>query len=278
VKRSTFLWLTSLLPLALTRALSASDEAPTAQEPPRLRVAVLPGENATGDASQGDWEQAPSGQLGFRLGSEFIEIRDGKQTRAVPGRLDCIAERTVDTELADQAATESKADVAESRDPSKLEALRRRVRNGDPVAQVELANILFEEQPPRHEEGMHWLRKAAERDNARAQRLYAWSLVALRREDAANEAVTWLARAANQGDIESQYDLGLILYEGKLVPRDPVAAGQWILLAADRGYSEARRLLQEMELLLNPDSLAEARECARAFVPTPCEAATGKDN
>jgi hypothetical protein len=168
--------------------------------------------------------------------------------------------------------------ASRSREPTRLEELQRRVRNGDPLAQVALAKILFKEQPPRLEEGMHWLLKAAQRDHAHAQRLYASSLLALRGNDAANEAVIWLARAADQGDAESQYDLGLILYKGKLVPRDHVAAVQWILLAADSSHSEARQLLKEMELLLSPDGLAEARERAHAFVPTPREAATGNDN
>jgi TPR repeat protein len=69
----------------------------------------------------------------------------------------------------------------------------------------------------------------------------------------------------------------LILYEGELVPRDKVAAGQWILLAAGRGHSEARQLLKEMELFLSADDLAEARKRAHAFKPTPHKAATGKD-
>jgi TPR repeat protein len=165
-----------------------------------------------------------------------------------------------------------------SREPIQLEELRRRVRNGDPEAQVTLAKILFEEQPRRVEEGMHWLRKAAERDYAQAQRLYAWRLLELRGKDAGEEAVDWLARAANQGDVESQYDLGLILYKGNFVPRDPVAAVQWILLATDSGHSEARRLLKEMELLLSPKGLAEARKRNDAFKTALREAATGEDN
>ena len=88
----------------------------------------------------------------------------------------------------------------------------------------------------------------------------------------------WLTRAANQGDVESQYSLGSVLYEGKLVPRDHVAAGQWILLAAGSDHSEARRLLKEMELFLSASDLAAARKRAEAFKPAPRNATTGKDN
>ena len=165
-----------------------------------------------------------------------------------------------------------------SREPIQLEELQRRVRNGDLEAHVAMARLCLEARPPRTEEGVHWLRKAAERDYAHAQRLYAWRLLELRGKDAADEAMIWLARAADQGDAQSQYDLGLILYKGKLVPRDDATAVQWILLATDSGHSEARRLLKEMELLLSPKGLAEARKRNDAFKTALREAATGEDN
>jgi len=169
-------------------------------------------------------------------------------------------------------------DASRSREPSRLEELQRRVRNGDLEAHVAMARLCLEARPPRTEEGVHWLRKAAERDYAHAQRLYAWRLLELRGKDAADEAMIWLARAADQGDAQSQYDLGLILYKGKLVPRDDATAVQWILLAADSGHSEARQLLKEMELVLSPDHLAEARKRAHAFKLAPRAVATGEDN
>jgi len=167
---------------------------------------------------------------------------------------------------------------ARSGEPRQIEELQRQVRNGDPEAQVALARLCFEARPPRPEEGMRWLLRAAERDHADAQRLCVWYLLAFRGKDAVDEAVSWFGRAADQGDLESQYELRLMLYKGTLVSRDDVTAVQWILLAAGRGHSEAQQLLKELELLLNPDHLAEARERAHALVPTPSAAGTENDN
>jgi TPR repeat protein len=163
-------------------------------------------------------------------------------------------------------------------EPSQFEGLWRRVRNGDSAAQVVMARLCFDARPPRIEEGMHWLLKAAERDHAEAQRLYAWYLLASRGKNGVDEAVSWFGRAADQGDVESQYELGLMLYKGTLVARDDVTAVQWIRLAAGRGHSEAQQLLKEMELLLNPDHLAAARKRAEAFRAASTKAAVETAN
>jgi TPR repeat protein len=156
---------------------------------------------------------------------------------------------------------------AKSGAPGSEEALQRRAESGDLPAQMAMAQACFAAQPPRTDEGMRWLLKAAEQGDDQAQFNYARNLLKLRGEDAANETVNWLNQSAAQGNDDAQYWLGLILYEGKLASQDKVAAGQWIYLAADQNHVEARHLLKELQLFLTAGELAEARKRADAFKP-----------
>jgi TPR repeat protein len=156
---------------------------------------------------------------------------------------------------------------ARSKAPGSREALQSQATAGDLAAQMALAKALFEEQPPRFEEGMRWLRQAAGQGNDQAQFNYACNLLSLRGEKAAPEAVQWLTQSAEQGYDEAQYRLGLTLYEGKLITRDNVAGARWAYLAADQGHREARRLLKELQLFVDAADLAQARRLADAFKP-----------
>jgi TPR repeat protein/TolB-like protein len=154
------------------------------------------------------------------------------------------------------------------------ETLKGRAEAGDCAAQIALAKVCLDEQPPRIEEGMRWLLLAANSGHDGAQFQYALRLLELGGSDAAKEALPLFSKSANQGNAAAQYRLGLILYEGKLAPRDNVAAGQWVYLAADQGYADARRLLTEMKLFVAATELAEARKRADAFKPAK---ATGQE-
>ena len=151
--------------------------------------------------------------------------------------------------------------------PAERESLQRRAEAGECAAQKALAKVCLDERPPRIEEGMRWLLMAANSEDDSAMFDYARNRLVLGGADAAKEAVAWLAKAANRGNVAAQYRLGLILYEGKLVRRDNVGAGQWVYLAADQGHVEARRLLKEMEFMLEAGELAEARKRAEGFKP-----------
>ena len=54
------------------------------------------------------------------------------------------------------------------------------------------------------------------------------------------EAVRWFRLAAEQGDAEAQYNLGLIFVTGTDVPQDDTVAAKWFRLAADQGRYEAQ--------------------------------------
>jgi TPR repeat protein len=146
-------------------------------------------------------------------------------------------------------------------------AIQVRAEAGDVAAQLALAKLLLESKSPEPGEGLKWLGKAAEQGNSEAQRLYAFSLLAFRGPTTAQQARTWYTRSAEQGNQEAQLRLGLLLYDGKFLPRDEVTACQWIILAAESGNKEARSVLREMELFLDKSQVAEAKRRAAQFKP-----------
>lgn len=209
----------------------------------------------------------------FRLAGAYLQLNDpvkSKEHTEAALRFDRGEMPAEDRrESTAQLAMLSAFAQGKSGDRASLDELQRRAERGDLAAQLALAKVCLEDQPPRAEEGMRWLLKAAEQGDDNAQFNYARNLLALRGKDAGEEAVQWLTRSADQGNAEAQYRLGLFLYEGNLVSRDNVAAGQWIFLASKAGNADARQLLREMELFVTTAELAEARKRADAFKPTP---------
>jgi TPR repeat protein len=57
------------------------------------------------------------------------------------------------------------------------------------------------------------------------------------------EAVKWFRKAADQGEAVAQYNLGLMYYNSKGVPRDYVEAVKWFRKAADQGDADAQFIL-----------------------------------
>lgn len=157
--------------------------------------------------------------------------------------------------------------LTESKDPKARQELERRAKAGDATAYFALAKALFNSNPPKYDEGMEWMRKAAEQGNDEIQQQYASNLLVLRGPSAGPEAAQWFSRSAEQGNTEAQFNLGRLLYNGKLVPRDKIAGCQWVILAAESGSKEAKGLLREMELFLTQTELAEARKRAAEFKP-----------
>ena len=91
--------------------------------------------------------------------------------------------------------------------PPEVADLLERARSGDPAAQVELADL--------YESG-----------------------VGLRDSDA--EAVAWYRKAADQGYLEAQYNLGVMLFLGRPSPADTASGIVWIRKAAEAGHAEAQ--------------------------------------
>ena len=129
-----------------------------------------------------------------------------------------------------------------------------------------MAKACFDAQPPRLDEGLNWALKAAGQGDAHDQFEYARNLLLIHPEAGTN-VIQWLTRSAKQGNDDAQYLLGQLLYDGKIVPGDNVAAGQWVFLAAGAGNTDAKSLWKEMEIFLSAGEQAEARKRAADFKP-----------
>jgi TPR repeat protein len=57
----------------------------------------------------------------------------------------------------------------------------------------------------------------------------------------ARVAARWYRRAAEQGNVEAQNNLGVLYATGRGVPHDDVQAYYWFALAAAEGYPDAAR-------------------------------------
>jgi len=54
------------------------------------------------------------------------------------------------------------------------------------------------------------------------------------------EAIKWFRRAAEQGDTDSQFNLGQFYISGKGVPKDSAEAAKWFRKAAEQGLAVAQ--------------------------------------
>ena len=83
------------------------------------------------------------------------------------------------------------------------------------------------------------------------------------------EAVRWYLRAAEQGDVEAQVNIGIMYFEGRGVVQDYVQAHKWTNLAASRQTGEERKMSADardaLAGLMTPAQLAEAQRLARQW-------------
>jgi uncharacterized protein len=113
------------------------------------------------------------------------------------------------------------------------------VAAGDACACWHLALLLAAGSPslPRDlERARDLCRTAADSGFAPAQSTLGILLASLQQHA---DAVPWWRLAAEQGDAEAQYNLGLALDEGRGIPADPEGAFGWWLAAAEQGLAPA---------------------------------------
>jgi len=138
---------------------------------------------------------------------------------------------------------------------------------GDADAQIELAGLYGVGKGTQKDanEGIIWLRKAAEQGNTKAQIKLAdaYMFGAGVAEDN-KEAAAWYAKAADQGDPESQYKLGLMYDKGTGVEESGPKAAELIRNAADKGHAGARKHLALAAAVLAAAKATSERIAARA--------------
>jgi TPR repeat protein len=88
--------------------------------------------------------------------------------------------------------------------------------------------------------------------------------VAYQKGDYATALRLWLP-AANQGDANAQFDLGVVHVNGRGVLQDYVVAHMWFSLAAARGDTKAAEHRDMLAKDMSPAQLADAQKMARDF-------------
>ncbi len=81
------------------------------------------------------------------------------------------------------------------------------------------------------------------------------------------EAVPWYRRAAEQGHALAQNNLGVVYGKGQGVTQDYVIAHKWTNLASAQGYENAIKNLGFLEEMMTPSQIVEAQRLAREWTP-----------
>jgi TPR repeat protein len=130
-------------------------------------------------------------------------------------------------------------------DKNELRALQDRADTGNADAQCGLGKQ-FEHAlgvPQDNTQAVIWLRKAAEQGNVAAQ--VELGIVFDNMQDYA-QALVWYRKAAEQGNARAEYNLGLVYQNGEGVPKDMEQAISWYRKAADQGDVIAQNYLGAM--------------------------------
>jgi TPR repeat protein len=116
---------------------------------------------------------------------------------------------------------------------------RRAARQGHPAARGNLGSIYYTRTPPQIDEALYY----------------------------------WRA-AARDGDVRSQYLLGVQYFNGEHVAKDHVLAYAWISLAAEAGLQEAKDALQVLAKFLSEEDISEGKRLSHTFDIPETESAT----
>ena len=83
---------------------------------------------------------------------------------------------------------------------------------------------------------------------------------------APGEAVGWYRRAAEQGEVAAQSNLGGMYGAGDGVAQDYILAHMWYDLAGAGGDEDAAKLRDSVAELMTPAQVADAQRLAREWV------------
>jgi TPR repeat protein len=124
-------------------------------------------------------------------------------------------------------------------DKNALRALQDKATAGDADAQCGLGRQ-YEFAlgvPQDNKQAVLWLQKSAEQGNIIA--VVELGIVFDKMQDYA-QALIWYRRAAEQGNARAEYNLGLAYGNGESVPKDLAQASAWFRKAADKGDALAQ--------------------------------------
>lgn len=149
-----------------------------------------------------------------------------------------------------------------------LKELTPLAEKGDAGAQVILGKMYWQGQGVLKDtdQAVKWFKASAVQGNAEAQ-FYLGSFYLLPHKDI-TEGVKWLRLSAEQGNQDAQWLLGKAYLQGdKELPRDPVQAEMWLLLAAKGNLEFYQNALRAAEGQMTPDQIAKGKALAEAWKP-----------
>ena len=80
------------------------------------------------------------------------------------------------------------------------------------------------------------------------------------------EAAKWYQKAADQGDADAQYNLGVMYDNGDGVEQDNVTAYAWWNIAATNGDQDAKNNKSVVAKKMTPAQIAKAEELVKEMV------------
>lgn len=90
--------------------------------------------------------------------------------------------------------------------------------------------------PKDFQQAIVWYRKAAEQRDLEAQYQLGLIYSEVVEPQDYKQAMVWFSKAAEQGHVEAQHQVGLIYWHGRGVPRNNQRAIEWFRKAAEQGY------------------------------------------
>lgn len=152
-----------------------------------------------------------------------------------------------------------------------LAKIKSAAEGGDPSAQDRLGETYLG--GFNFSQAEHWFRKAAEGAVANAQwqlgMIYLTGKPKMQGERAVpqdeREAIRWLSKAANQGNVRAQLDLGHCYANGKAVQKDLVEAYKWYSLAAKQDAIWGKMHREPLILKMTSDQIAEGQRRFAGF-------------
>jgi len=122
--------------------------------------------------------------------------------------------------------------------------------NGNALFLLGLKNL---EEPKDYKKAAECFRRAAEQGHVNAQ--YNIGIMYERGNGVKQdykEALKWYHKAAEQGKAEAQHNIGIMYADGQGVPQDNKKAVKWLRMAVKQGFEPSKRKLESMGLETSP--------------------------
>jgi hypothetical protein len=119
-------------------------------------------------------------------------------------------------------------------------------------------------------QAIYWWGEAAKKGSSDAQLKLGWWLLkggdVVKKDEAAG--MNWLLMAANAGEPQAQYEVGLGYWKGRGVKPDPIAAYTWLdLCSGEPGFDNAAEYRDEVAKSMTPEQVNQAKLMVQAFTP-----------